>query len=194
MVHIRGQTFPTTRAGAQAALSLCTYCTFALHMVGLAVDPAYRRPSPALCHDSAAAPRWIRSLVSAVSFRPSIHDIRPVGLVVSPSATSATASPTDSTSGAACTQRTCLQPSPTLIRPPSWPWHPTDAVAALLFGILPPCTTPRTPLGSLHPEQAAWQPKPHALHSCVIMSLHRHSPASHLTRLSVATTTQARLT
>ena len=59
-------------------------------VLGLAMASVHRRPSPALC----PTPLLLRDgseASSAVSSRPSIHDIRPIGLVSSSSATSATA-------------------------------------------------------------------------------------------------------
>ena len=38
-----------------------------------------------------------------------------------------------------------------------------------------PCTMPQASLTSLDPEQPAWQPKPTALHSCMIASPRRHA-------------------
>ena len=59
-------------------------------VLDLAMASVHRRPSPALC----PTPLLLRDgseASSAVSSRPSIHDIRPIGLVSSSSATSATA-------------------------------------------------------------------------------------------------------
>ena len=61
--------------------------------------------------------------------------------------------------------------------PQTTPWLPpcSDAVTAAFSRTLLPCTTPQASLASLDPEQTAWQPKPPALHSCIIASSRRHA-------------------
>ena len=51
----------------------------------------------------------------------------------------------------------------------------SDAVTAAFSRTLLPCTTPQASLTTLEPEQAAWQPKAPALHSCIIASSRRHA-------------------
>ena len=80
-------------------------------------------------------------------------------------------------------------------------WCPLFTTTAPLLHALPyalprslmPYTTVHGELTSLDLEKAAWQGRPHALQSFVIVSLHHDSPASHLTRLSLMTRTQVSL-